>query len=70
MSVISNNPCSASRPACTCFLRYGEFYRIEDGKIAEAVILLDLLDLLRQAGRMPLPKTAGHRDAVSRPGDP
>lgn len=41
------------------FLRYGEFYRIEDGKIAEAVILLDLLDLLRQAGRMPLPKLLG-----------
>ena len=41
------------------FLRYGEFYRLESGKIAEAVILIDVLDLLRQVGRMPLPKLLG-----------
>ncbi|MEM6896741.1 MAG: ester cyclase [Pseudomonadota bacterium] len=38
------------------FLRSGEFYRIdEDGRIAEAKILFDLLDLMRQIRRMPLP---------------
>ena len=41
------------------FLRSGEFYRIEDGRIAEAKILVDFLDLLRQAGRFPLPRMLG-----------
>jgi hypothetical protein len=41
------------------FLRVGEFYRIEDGRIAEAVILPDLLDLMRQSGRFPLPHQLG-----------
>ncbi|MEM7616474.1 MAG: ester cyclase, partial [Pseudomonadota bacterium] len=35
------------------FLRTGEFYRIDDGKITEAKIILDFVDLMRQAGRMP-----------------
>ena len=35
------------------FLRSGEFYRIENGRVVEAKILLDLLDLLRQAGCNP-----------------
>ncbi|MCG6902540.1 MAG: ester cyclase [Rhodobacter sp.] len=41
------------------FLRAGEFYRIENGRIAEAKIILDLPDLMRQAGRFPLPRTLG-----------
>ena len=42
------------------FLRSGEFYRIDgEGRIEEARILLDLLDLLRQAGRFPLPRNLG-----------
>jgi len=41
------------------FLRSGEFYRIERGAIAEALILLDLVDLMRQAGAMPPPKSPG-----------
>ena len=41
------------------FLRYGEFYRIEEGLIVEARILIDFLDLIRQLGRMPLPKELG-----------
>ena len=41
------------------FLRVGEFYRIADGRIAEAVILPDLLDLMRQTGRFPLPHQLG-----------
>ncbi|WP_299504103.1 ester cyclase [uncultured Roseobacter sp.] len=35
------------------FLRSGEFYRIENGQITQARIILDLPDLMRQAGRDP-----------------
>lgn len=41
------------------WLRFGEFYRIEDGRIAEARILLDLVDLARQAGIRLLPPSSG-----------
>jgi predicted ester cyclase len=42
------------------FLRSGEFYRVEpDGKISEAKIIIDLLDLMRQAERFPLPRMLG-----------
>ena len=41
------------------FLRYGEIYRIENNKICEARILIDLIDLMRQAGCMPLPEILG-----------
>lgn len=41
------------------FMRGGEFYRIEDGKISEAKIILDLLDLMRQVGKFPLPQILG-----------
>ncbi len=42
------------------FLRSGEFYRVEeDGRISEAKIILDLPDLMRQAGRFPLPRMLG-----------
>ncbi|MEM8691653.1 MAG: ester cyclase [Pseudomonadota bacterium] len=36
------------------FLRSGEFYRVEGDRIIEARIILDLPDLMRQAGRDPL----------------
>jgi len=41
------------------FLRSGEFYRVEDGRIAEAKILIDFLDLLRQIDRLPVPRMMG-----------
>ena len=37
------------------FLRAGEFFRIEDGRVTEAKIIFDLPDLLHQCGRLPLP---------------
>ena len=40
-------------------LRFGEFYRIEGGLIVEARILLDIVDLARQAGRPMLPRSPG-----------
>lgn len=41
------------------FLRAGEFYRVEGGRIAEARIVLDLPDLMRQCGRLPFPFSYG-----------
>jgi len=41
------------------FLRSGEFYRIQDGRIVEAKLIVDFLDLLRQVGRFPLPHMLG-----------
>ncbi len=41
------------------FLRAGEFYRVEGGRIAAARIILDLPDLMRQAGRSPWPLQLG-----------
>ena len=42
------------------FLRSGEFYRIEDGKVVEARLIVDFLDLMRQVGRSPLPYRLGN----------
>ena len=41
------------------FLRAGEFYRIEGGRIAQARIILDLPDLMRQTGRFPFARSYG-----------
>ena len=42
------------------FLRCGEFYRLDDaGRIAEAYVLPDLIDLMRQAGCSPVPHRLG-----------
>jgi predicted ester cyclase len=40
------------------WLRYGEFHRMEDGRIAETRSFLDVLDLLRQAGYEFVPALA------------
>lgn len=41
------------------FLRSGEFYRVENGRIAEAKLIIDFIDLMRQADRFPLPHLLG-----------
>jgi len=41
------------------FLRYVEFHRIADGKIAETACYVDILNLLAQVGRSPLPLATG-----------
>ena len=41
------------------FLRSGEFYRVERGRITEAKIIFDLPDLARQSGRNPFPPLLG-----------
>jgi predicted ester cyclase len=43
----------------TVYVRMGEFYRVENGKITHARVLLDLIDVMRQAGFNVLPKSNG-----------
>ncbi|MFB6252964.1 MAG: ester cyclase [Halobellus sp.] len=40
------------------WLRYGEFHRVLDGKIAETRLLVDVLDVMRQAGYQFVPALA------------
>ncbi len=48
--------CGISPSNHLAFLRAGEFYQLDDvGRIEQARIIIDLPDLMRQAGRMPLP---------------
>ena len=53
----------------TAFLRFGEFYRVVNGQIVEARILVDLVDLLRQTGIDVLPKSPGADILVPGPAD-
>jgi predicted ester cyclase len=41
------------------FIRFGEFYRVANGRIVEARVLLDLVGLMRQAGHPVLPASTG-----------
>jgi predicted ester cyclase len=49
------------------WLRFGEFYRVVDGQIAEARILVDVIDLARQAGFALLPPPTGQTLLVPGP---
>jgi predicted ester cyclase len=48
-------------------IRYGEFVRLEGGRIREAYVLLDLLDVMRQAGCWPLAPPLGCAERVPGP---
>lgn len=41
------------------YLRYGEMHVVRDGKIAQSTVLIDVLDLIRQAGFWPLAPSLG-----------
>jgi hypothetical protein len=41
------------------FLRYAEFHRVADGKIAESAFFCDIINVMQQAGCDPLPKQTG-----------
>jgi predicted ester cyclase len=49
------------------WLRFGEFYRVENNRIVEARVLLDLVDLARQAGCPVLPNSPGRDILVPGP---
>jgi predicted ester cyclase len=51
------------------FLRFGEFYRVENGAIVEARILVDFIDLLRQTGIRVLPVPTGVETLAPGPQD-
>ncbi len=53
----------------TLYLRYGEFYRVVGGQIAEARILIDVVDLCRQIKRPILPPSSGLELWVPGPAD-
>lgn len=49
------------------WLRFGEVHRLVDGRIAESWILIDVLDLMRQAGFWPLAPSLGAEAAWPAP---
>lgn len=49
------------------WLRFGEFHRIDEGRIVETAMLVDLLDLLRQMGIRPLPPGLGSEELAPPP---
>ena len=51
----------------TLTIRYGEFARMSEGKVVETYIILDLLDVMRQADCWPLAPSLGTADRVPGP---
>ena len=47
---------STGRPV---WLRYGEFHRMRDGRIDQSTVLIDVLDVIRQAGFWPVAPSLG-----------
>lgn len=41
------------------YIRYGEFHRMVDGRIAQSTVLIDVLDVIRQAGFWPVAPSLG-----------
>ena len=41
------------------YIRYGEFHAMADGKIVQSTVLIDVLDVIRQAGFWPLAPSLG-----------
>ncbi len=41
------------------YLRYGEFHQMVDGKIIQSTVLVDILDVIRQAGFWPIAPSLG-----------
>ena len=48
------------------YLRSGEVHEVEDGRIRHSTVLIDVLDVMRQAGHWPLPPSLG--DELQWPG--
>ena len=41
------------------FLRYAEFHRIEEGRIAETALFVDIMGVMHQAGLRVFPESTG-----------
>lgn len=62
-----DNPFMEIRPTGKLqFLRYAEFFRLEDGKITATALFVDWLDLMQQVGMQPLPVSSG--STIMQPG--
>jgi len=48
-------------------LRFGDFYKVEDGLITECFVILDMIGLMQQAGVNLLPPCCGEDSAVPGP---
>ena len=48
-------------------LRFGDFYKVEDGLITSCFVLLDMIGLMQQAGVNPLPPWSGEDSPVPGP---
>ena len=48
-------------------LRYGEFHQMVDGRIVQSTVLLDVLDVIRQAGCWPLAPSLGQEGVWAGP---
>jgi len=49
------------------YVRFGEFNKVENGKITETIIIIDFLDLMRQAGVKVLADSLGYEGLVPAP---
>ena len=49
------------------FLRFGEFHKMEDGKITETYVYLGLAELIIALGRWPLASSSGYEGLVPGP---
>lgn len=49
------------------FLRYAEFNRLDEGRIAETLLHLDLIAVMNQAGLPPLPRATGAEFVIPGP---
>ena len=47
-------------PERLCFLRYGEFHRMVDGRAVESFIFLDIPELMLSCGQWPIATGPGH----------
>ncbi len=60
LMALFDKPFLAIRPTGKIvMIRFVEFNRVEDGRIAETAMFIDLLHLMRQAGQYPLPPQTG-----------
>lgn len=48
-------------PQRLCFLRYGEFHRMVDGRAVESFVFLDIPELMLSCGQWPIATGPGHR---------
>ncbi len=48
-------------------VRFGEFYRLVDGRVVDCYLLFDVLDVLRQLGLNPMPRARGIEGLVPGP---